>query len=70
MEHHEIAVIQGANENKEPQGEDGNKLPLRLFIYAGGYSAGRRGLSAGGGRWNYTTITHSMGEKKVKGMEI
>lgn len=70
MEHHEIAAIQGANDKKEPQGGDGNKLPLRLFIYAGGYSAGRRGLSAGGGRWNYITITHSMGEKEAKRMEI
>lgn len=35
MEHHETAAIQGANLNKEPQGGDGTKLPLRLFIYAG-----------------------------------
>jgi len=36
---------------QEPQGGDENKVPLRLLIYAGAYSAGRRGLSGGGLRW-------------------
>lgn len=57
MEHHEIAVIQGANDNKDPQGGDGIKLPLRLFIYAGGdiLPGGEAYLRAveGGTMYNY-----------------
>lgn len=64
MDRHEITIIQGADDHWDLQGGDGNRLPLRLFIDAGAYSAGRRGLSAGGG-YSPTTTTTCTGKEMM-----